>query len=208
MSLVDDPERGLFGGIPAELRPDHCLEFAAEALTNVAATLGIRTSPAPAYTPHLKGRIERLNRTVGQDFLCTLPFYTDGPRDAAGRLYEPGVAPLTFERFATEFADWVGQYNTTRPHAGLQGQTPLDRWQADPTPVREIPTDDLRFLLLAGAERRITKHGIRFGGLHFIASELNGRVGQTVQLRWMPHDLRTIEVFYMGEWLCTARLPP
>jgi putative transposase len=205
MGLVADPERGPFGGVPMELRLDHGLEFAAEALASGAATLGIRISPAPAYTPHLKGRIERLNRTVAQDFLCTLPFFTDGPRDGAGRLYEPGVPPLTFERFAVEFAGWVEHYNTTRPHAGLQGQTPLERWRADPTPVREIPAADLRFLLLAGAERRITKHGIRFGGLHFIAPELNGRVGQTIEVRWMPHDVRTIDVFHMGKWLCTAR---
>jgi len=30
-------------------------------------------------------------------------------------------------------------------------------------------------------------------------------VSQTVEVRWMPHDLRTIEVFYGGRWLCTAR---
>jgi putative transposase len=30
-------------------------------------------------------------------------------------------------------------------------------------------------------------------------------VGQVVEVRWMPHDLRTIEVFYAGQWLCTAR---
>ncbi len=87
----------------------------------------------------------------------------------------------------------------------VESLRPLERWKADPTPVREVPPAYLRFLLLAGAERRITKHGIRFGGLHFIAPELNGRVGQTVEVRWMPHDLRTIEVFYTGQWLCTAR---
>jgi len=181
------------------------LEFAAEGLAAVAATLGIRIVPAPHHTPHLKGKIERLNRTVAQDFLCTLPFYTDGPRDAAGRLYELGAPPLTFERFAAEFHTWVSHYNTARPHAGLADQTPLARWLADATPVREVPAADFRFLLLAGAERRITKHGVRFGGLHFIAAELNGPVGQVVDVRWMPHDLRTIEVFYAGQWLCTAR---
>ena len=31
------------------------------------------------------------------------------------------------------------------------------------------------------------------------------RPGQIVDVRWMPHDLRTIEVFYAGQWLCTAR---
>ncbi len=157
MGLVVDPERGPFGGIPCELRLDHGLEFVAEALSRVAVMLGIRISPAPEYTPHLKGKIERLNRTVAQDFLCTLPFYTDGPRDAAGRLYEPASPPLTFERFAAEFRDWVEHYNTARPHASLAGETPLERWKADPTPVREVPPADVRFLLLAGAERRITK---------------------------------------------------
>jgi putative transposase len=205
MGLVVEAERRPFGGIPRELRPDHGLEFATDALASVAATLGIRLLPAPAYTPHLKAKVERLNRTVAQDFLCTLPCYTDGPRDAAGRLYGSGSPPLTFERFAAEFHSWVDHYNTARPHAGLAGDTPLARWLADPTPVRDIPATALRFLLLAGAERRITKHGVRFGGLHFIAPELNGRVGQVVEVRWMPHDLRTIEVFYADQWLCTAR---
>jgi putative transposase len=205
MGLVVEPERDPFGGVPGALRPDRGLEFAAEALAGVAATLGMRMLPASAYTPHLKGKVERLNRTVAQDFLCTLPGYTDGPRDAAGRLYGSGSPPLTFERFAAAFHSWVDHYNTARPHAGLAGQTPLARWLADPTPVREVPAAELRFLLLAGAERRVTKHGVRLGGLHFVAPELNGRVGQTVEVRWMPHDLRTIEVFHLGQWLCTAR---
>ncbi len=73
---------------------------------------------------------------------------------------------------------------TTTPRAPIAGETPLARWLADAAPVREVPATDLRFLLFAGAERRITKHGIRFGGLHFIAPELNGRVGQLVDVRW------------------------
>ena len=54
VGLVADPRRGPFGGIPRELCPDHGLEFAAAALASVAATLGIRLLPAPAYTPYLK----------------------------------------------------------------------------------------------------------------------------------------------------------
>lgn len=66
MGLVVQPERGPFGGIPCELRPDHGLEFAAEALAAVAMTLVIRIRPAPPFTPHLKGKVERLNRTVAK----------------------------------------------------------------------------------------------------------------------------------------------
>lgn len=121
------------------------------------------------------------------------------------KLYGPAVGPLTLERFAAEFAGWVHHYNTARAHQGLGGQTPLARWQHDATPIREIPAAELRFLLLAGQERTIGKSGIRFAGLHYIAPELHGRVGQQVQVRWLPHDPRRIEVFHAGRWLCTAK---
>ncbi len=205
VGVVVDSERGPFGGVPAVLRPDRGLEFAAAAIGQAAGVLGVLLLPAPAHRPHLKGKIERLGRTIAQDFLCTLPFYAHGPRDAAGHLYGPADGPMTLERFAAEFAGWVHHYNTARPHQGLGGQIPLQRWQQDATPLREIPASELRFLLLAGQERTIGKSGIRFAGLHYIAAELHGRVGQKVEVRYLPHDRRQIEVFHAGRWLCTAK---
>ncbi len=84
------------------------------------------------------------------------------------------------------------------------GQTPLARWSADATPLREVPAAGLRWMLMADAERTIGKDGIHFDGLRFIAPELNGRVGEKVQVRYTPHDLRQIEVFRGDEWLATA----
>jgi putative transposase len=204
MGMLIDSARSEFGGLPRALRPDRGLEFVAEALSQVCAVVGVQLLPAPAYSPHLKGKVERLGRTLAQDFLCTLPFYTDGPRDKAGRLYGPGTGPLTLERFAADFADWVRVYNCHRPHAGLGGQTPLERWRIDATPLRIVPEEDLRFLLLPAHGRTVQKDGIHFGGVAFVAAELNGRVGQTVEVRAMPHDLRRIEVFVGGRWLTTA----
>jgi putative transposase len=152
----------------------------------------------------LKGKVERFNRTLAQEFLCTLPFYTDGPRDKTGRLYGPHLPPLSLERFAAEFRDWVAAYNTGRPHASLNGQTPYERWQTDATPLHLVPEEELRFLLLPAQSRLVNKDGIHFGGLRFIAAELNGRVGQSVEVRAMPHDVRQIEVFVGGRWLATA----
>jgi putative transposase len=40
--------------------------------------------------------------------------------------------------------------------------------------------------------------------LRFIAGELNGLVGEKVQVRYTPHDLRQIEIFRGDEWLGTA----
>jgi putative transposase len=50
----------------------------------------------------------------------------------------------------------------------------------------------------------VNRDGIHFDGLTFIAPELNGHVGERVQVRYMPHDLRRIEVFRGDDWWCTA----
>ena len=42
-------------------------------------------------------------------------------------------------------------------------------------------------------------------GLSYVAAELNGLVGEVVEVRYRPHDLRSIEVFRGDEHLCTAR---
>ena len=126
--LVVDPARGPFGGIPEVIRPDGGLEFAGTALARVAAVLGIELAPAPPYQSHVKGKVERLNRTVDQEFLSGLPFYTEGPRAADGHLFGPDTEPMGLELFADRFAAWVIDYNTRRPHSALEGQTPSQRW--------------------------------------------------------------------------------
>lgn len=202
--LVIDPDRGPFGGVPQVLVPDGGLEFATLALERVCGVLGTTLAPTEAYAPHQKGKVERANRTLDQEFLSGLPFYTEGPRAADGRLYGPDAPPMTLALFVDRFAEWVIDYNTARPHSALGGLTPLQRWTADPTPVREVPAEQLRWLLLADAERTINRDGIHFGGETFIAPELNGRVGERVGVRYTPHDLRRIEIFRGDTWLCTA----
>ncbi|WP_211267383.1 hypothetical protein [Nonomuraea candida] len=84
MALVYDPARGPYG-----YRIDRGLEFAATAVRDVFAALCVTSHRLPSYQPHRKGKIERLHRTIDQTLLCTLPGYTEGPRDAAGKLYGP-----------------------------------------------------------------------------------------------------------------------
>lgn len=201
--IVVDPARGPFGGLPEVLRADNGLEFAAAALRRSAAALGIELAPAPAYQGYSKGKVERVNRTVDQEFVSGLPFYTQGPRAADGRLYGPDAEPMSLGLLCDRFAEWVSDYNTTRVHSEL-GETPLQRWCADATPLRTVPEEQLRWLLLADVERTVNKDGVHFQGLRFIAPELNGLVGEKVQVRYMPHDLRRIEIFRGDEWLATA----
>jgi putative transposase len=202
--LLIDPDRGPFGGVPVALVPDNGLEFATTALEKVCTTLGVELEPTDSYAPHQKGKLERTNLTMDQEFLCGLPFYTEGPRAVDGRLFGPEAPPMALGLFVDLFAQWVIEYNTERAHSALAGQTPLQRWNADATPVRQMPEEQLRWLLLADKTRTINKDGIHFDGVTFIAGELNGLVGEQVQVRYTPHDLRKIEVFQGDQWLCTA----
>ena len=218
MALVHDPARGPFGAIPARVRIDRGLEFAAGAVHDAFGALCIDPRRMPAFSPHRKGKVERVHRTIDQTLLCGLPGFTGGPRDAAGRLYGPlddrfaarlraasaPVTPMPIETFAGLFAQWADWYNTERPHDGLDGRTPLQAWQDDPGPLHRISPDRLRHLLLASGERTIGKDGIRFSNLAYIAPELHGRRGQRVQIRYMPHDDRCIEVYLGATHLCTA----
>ena len=202
--MVVDPVRGPFGGLPDALRPDNGLEFVATALARSCAALGVDLLPTPPYTPHRKGKIERVNRTLDQEFLSGLPFYTHGPRGVDGRLFGPDAEPMSLELFSHRFAEWVADYNTARVHSELDGQTPLARWCEDATPLREVPPERLRWMLMADVERTINKDGVHFERVRFIAPELNGLVGERIQVRYIPHDLRQIEIFRGDTWLCTA----
>ncbi|MBW0106794.1 Mu transposase C-terminal domain-containing protein [Pseudonocardia sp. KRD291] len=201
--IVVDPARGPFGGVPAVLRTDHGLEFTAAALRRSCAALGVELAPAPPYTPHLKGKVERWNRTLVQEFLSGLPFYTGGPRAVDGTLLGPDADPMALGLFVDRFAAWVADYNTVRVHSAVGG-TPLRRWNQDATPLREVPAEALRWMLLADRERTVNRDGVHHDGVRFLAPELNGLVGERVQVRYMPHDRRSIEVFRGDVWLATA----
>jgi putative transposase len=208
MGLVYDPARGPYGAVPAGVRIDRGLEFAATAVREVLAALCVDTNRLPPRHPFRKGKVERIHRTIDQTLLCGLPGFTEGPRDAAGRLYGPlddrlsarlraeaevaagGVGPMRIERFAALFASWAAWYNAERPHSMLDGRTPLQAWEDDHSALHRISGERLRHLLLASEERTIGKDGIRFNRFSYIAAELRGRRGQKVVVKFMPHEDR------------------
>ncbi|MEU8252245.1 Mu transposase C-terminal domain-containing protein [Nonomuraea sp. NPDC048916] len=218
MALVYEPERSPFGAVPALVRYDRGLEFAAHAVQDALRALCVETTRLPAFQPQLKGKIERHNRTIDQMFLSALPGYTEGPRKASGRLYGPiaddarsranagdqPTPPMRIETFVERFAQWVTWYNTEHHHSSLHGLTPLQAWENDDSALHRVPTETLRYLLLAGKERIVQTAGVRHNNLYYQAPELNGRGGERVAIRYMPHEDRWIDVYQNGEYRCTA----
>ena len=200
-----EPPNGPMGGVPVAIRFDRGKEFLAGAVGLAAASLAIDAKPLPAYTPHLKGAVERVNETIEQLFLATLPGFVHGPRGKDRRLVEDGPL-LGLEALVDLFATFVIQYNTVRAHQGLDGHTPQHRWNADTQPVAVVPPRHLRHLLLARVERTVSKHGVRLEGRVYNCAELCGWVGERVEVRFLPHHHHEVEVFRRDEHLGTAIL--
>jgi putative transposase len=204
-AILTDPPHGPIGGVPSAIRFDRGRDFLAEAIGAAAGALAIEVRALPAYTPHLKGAIERANRSLEQLLLSELPGFLHGARDRGGHLVGGDAPLLSLESFVQLFAEFVSWYSE-RPHEGLGGRTPLEQWSSDPTPLHTVPAVQLRHLLLVGVSRTVGKKGIRLESRWYNCAELCGHVGQVVEVRHMPHHEEQVEVFLDGRHLGTAHL--
>jgi putative transposase len=202
-AIVVDEQRGPWGGVPQLVRFDGGKEFLAEAITRAAGEVGFAATPTAPYSPHKKGKVERLHQTIGKGLIATLPHYTAGPRRRNGKLYaQPD--PLSIAQLQAALLDFIDAYNRTHKHASL-GMTPAEKWATSSAPLELVPREQLWSMLMADQTRKVLKDGIHFGGQIFIGPKLARYVGRTVEIRYMPHDLRSIEVSIEPEgWLCTA----
>lgn len=202
--VLVDPARGPFGGRPDVLVWDNGLEFTSDDVSQLALELGCTVITNDPYTPTQKGKIERFNRTLEQELISTLPFYSDGPKAANGTHFGPKKAqPMMFEQFAEIFFDYIWRYNNERAHSALGGRTPLQAWRDDPTPIAEINSAELHWMLPA-INRKILKDGIHHDSRIYWSPDFLGLIGEVVEVRYMPFDYRQIEVFVDGKWLTTA----
>ncbi|MGB3763760.1 MAG: Mu transposase C-terminal domain-containing protein [Ornithinimicrobium sp.] len=191
------------GGRPVRANWDRGLEFLADIITESCLRLEVIPCALPAYSPHLKGRVERFFGTLKPD-LAVLPGYTDGPRDLRGNSALENHA-LGEDKFLVWLADWMDNYVTNHV-ISTTGQTPLQMWQADPTPLEGIAPERLWQDLLLAKNVKVSKNGIRFDTIDWVipSGGLTGTVGRKVEIRHLPHDRSFIEVFLDGVHLGTA----
>jgi len=105
------------------VQTDRGTEFFAEAVQRRLMAEAIRFRPVPPRSPHLNGKVERVQRTVLEEFWPTVD-----PK-----------APDVGDRLA----EWVHHYNWDRQHEALDGLTPIDRVceRASKTPLHGEVSD-------------------------------------------------------------------
>lgn len=175
--------------MPAALYVDNGSAFVSKQLERACAVLGIRLIHSRPGQPAGRGKIERVFRTVREQFLVEL--------DARG-----GAEDLA--ELNRLFQAWVEGVYHRRAHSET-GQPPLERFLAGlPDRAPKLPSPaELRDAFLWAEKRQVTKtaevalHGNRY----HVDPAL---VGAQVELVFDPFDLTQLEVGYQGRAMGAA----
>lgn len=165
-------------GVPRRFYFDNGKIFRSRLLLALCARLGIQLLHTRPYQPQGRAKLERWFLTVRRGFLRRVDL------DRCGGL--EGINRLLFA--------WIeGEYHQ-RPHRGLGGEKPLDRWLRLSEGIRSLPVEvDLDSLFRDEVTRRVAKDGtLTMSGRRFEAGP--AFIGRKVTVRFDPFDLRAVLV--------------
>jgi len=164
-------------GLPTKLVVDNGAAYRSNSLQGICARLEMRLIYCKPYDPESKGKLERFHRVFRQQFLTELnPGHIRSLADLNSRLWV-----------------WIDRIYHQRSHSGLEGLSPLQRYQQDLHKIRPLGSfashiDDLFYYRLA---RQVRKDGtVSYeGNFYEVPYEL---VGQRIQLVVEPHTQQPI----------------
>ena len=159
-------------GIPSKLIIDNGAAYRSHSLLTICALLEVRLIFCRPYEPEGKGKIERFHRTFRAQFLNEIDLNKiSGLYDLNARLWA-----------------WLEQVYHLRPHDGLQGKAPIDRWREDLVNVKPLGllTNKIDDIFYHRHERVVRKNGtVSWEGKQFEVS--HKLVGEKVVLVVDPH---------------------
>lgn len=198
-------------GKPRRLVTDRGLEYIGNQAKRTMSELGIGfVDRSPPKTPHFRGTGERFNRTAHTLFVDFLR--SDVVKGYLRRVPgKPGAAGIAFKDLDRAMIEWVVNHYHNRPHKGIGGASPLDRFHdlvlgkrgfpisGLPIPVSDRP--DLLWDFLWEVHRRINHVGISIDNRLYRSSELSqflspGRrsSGARCAIRFNPYSLGNVFV--------------
>ena len=160
-------------GVPHRLVVDNGAAYRSQSLQGICARLGIQLIYCRPYQPEGKGKLERWHRRCRDQFLAEIDQRHIGSlEDLNARLWA-----------------WLEQIYHRTPHGGLNGTTPLARYQQDLPHIRTLGTLAARLdaLFLHRVGRHVRRDGtVSYNGARFeVPYELSGR---QIQLVVDPHS--------------------
>jgi len=218
VELADEvPEHGI-AGVPV-LHPetvvvDHGKVFISRAFKDACVRLGINLQLARPYTPTDKAQVERVFRTIRENFVERLPGYK-GPDVFSRGLNVEDDAFYFIDEIESRFAFWVATTYQCKPHDGLK-LTSSALMEVSPNEVYNegliragfvhVVSSELMYYELLPTEWRMVQHyGVELRGLRYNGDILKDYRNQTSPyggihkgkwpFRYDPRDLSRIFFF-------------
>ena len=195
-------------GTPEELVTDCGAEYMAFDVRVALRDLGIRLEQAPAGLPDMRGRIERLFKTMSAKLMPRLTGRTFGSMLEKGDSDPAARAALTADDLCAALIRWVVDIHHNTPHTGLDGETPAQCWTRLTEQYGVCPPPDMRRRRLGlgtRMERTVQETGVTVFGVRYHCETLarwalHSR-DRRVNLRWYAEDIGAIVVDLGGEWI-------
>ncbi|CAH2920030.1 MAG: hypothetical protein CPSOU_3565 [uncultured Paraburkholderia sp.] len=188
-------------GLIDQLMCDNGLEFHAQDLEAACAELGIHVIYCPTRAPQMKGRIERVLKTLNYGLVHMQPGTTFSKYDKRHAYDSERTAVLTLEALEEIVHRWCIDIYSNAFHRGIQ-TTPKQKWDEGVAkyPRRLPPSIDVMNVYLGNSTTRtLGKHGVGVHGLQYAShalQDLKFRLGNIkVTVRTDPDDIGTIFVF-------------
>lgn len=160
-------------GIPHKLILDNGSAYRSHSLQTICAIMEIRLVYCRPYEPQGKGKLERFHRTFREQFLNEIDLNKISDlHDLNARLWA-----------------WLEQVYHQRPHDGLDGKAPIDRWREDLINVRPLGliANKIDDIFCHRIERVVKKDGtVSWNGKQFEVS--HQLVGEKIILVIDPHS--------------------
>lgn len=171
-------------GLPAAVYLDNGTQFVSEQITGACQSLGVRHLRAKPYYAEGKGKIERFWGTLQNSFVPEM--------QAMGMI-------LSLQELSRYLWAWVEEYYHRRVHEEL-GETPLARWEHDPTPLRRVDAVTLEAAFLLKAERKVSKTSlVSLEGTRYLVDD--SLAGRWVEVRYHPRECGRIQIWSEGRFI-------
>lgn len=211
-------------GVPSAIKTDNGADFVARDTKRLFLSLDIEPDVSDAYSPQQKGHIERFIKTFQHDCATLLPGFVghsvaDRKAIENRKAFAQRLGRTEVETFDVKLSGhdlqrivdrWVETIYEQRAHHGIQGLSPVQKWNSANYRPRMVDPRALDLLLMpvAGKDgiRTTTKFGLRINGYHYATPHI--LPGVTVLVRQDPEDLGHVLAFepdggrYIGEGTC------
>ncbi len=167
-------------GLMRALYFDHGSGFIAHDSVQVLRRLGVLFIYGRVAYPQGRGKVERLNQTASEQLLRLL----DGRVEV-----DPDCSALELR-----LGHYLQQRYNRTAHESLQGKSPLERFHADPVPLRFAPSQsDLQRAFVVHLRRRVSRdHVISIGGVRYETPAGSAGTRTTVRRNLLDQTVRML----------------